>query len=92
MSEGLKWFKFRGGANDTIAAPQPPIIAPIPQPPIIAPIPQPAGEKYAKLTLRADGKIILTTATDGTFSSGQNKTFLFFKRLNYNPMEKGADL
>ena len=85
MSEGLKWFKFRGGANSTTTIPAP-------QPPTITPIPQPAGEKYAKLMLRTDGKIILTTAADGTFASGQNKTFLFFKRINYNPMKKGADL
>lgn len=90
MSEGLKWFKFRGGANSTTTVPNSEI--PATQPPTIAPIPQATGEKYAKISLRPDGKIILSTAANGTFSSGQNKTFLFFKRINYDTMEKGADL
>lgn len=91
----IPYFRYRGAANQTTATPQQqgnPNL-PIPSPRIDMPQPAPPPVvPFGKISIDANGTVKLSTATQGTYATGSYKATFFFKRKNYEILEKGADL
>ena len=81
----IPYFRYRGAANQTATNP-------IPAPPINMSQPAPPVVTFGKISIDANGTVKLSTATQGTYATGSYKATFFFKRKNYEILEKGADL
>lgn len=95
----IPYFKYRGAAgfinSNSSPTPQPQVnpTLPVPAPKIDAPQPTPPpAVLYGKISIDTNGIIRLNTATAGTYSTGSYKATFFFKRKNYEILEKGVEL